>query len=209
MDLETFQDVAAVEEPEGANFATIAKVYSDGVTLLFDGQEAASEKRYKVNRFGVFNAGDRVKIIKDSSTYVVEYPVGNPLTKLFAGYATEAGSASTATRASRADYATCAGSADTATKATSADTATKATKADTATKATTADTATKATSADTATKATSATKADTATSATVASGLANGGGSSTSNMIQLRYYYGTFSIRQGTSGTWHKITTTS
>ena len=62
------------------NFATIGSVHSDGVTLIFDGQPAATDKHYKVNTSVVFHAGDRVKILKDSGTYVVEYTVGSPKT---------------------------------------------------------------------------------------------------------------------------------
>lgn len=61
------------------NFATIGEVFDDGVSLIFDGQEEATEKHYKVNTSIVFNAGDRVKILADSGTYVVEYVVGPPM----------------------------------------------------------------------------------------------------------------------------------
>ncbi len=61
-----------------SNFATVGAVYSDGITLIFDGQTAATTKRYKANTTILFIAGQRVKICKDSGTYVVEYPVGNP-----------------------------------------------------------------------------------------------------------------------------------
>lgn len=59
-------------------FATVGAVYEDGITLIFDGQEEASEKRYKCNTSISFAAGDRVKIAQDSGTYVVEYVVGYP-----------------------------------------------------------------------------------------------------------------------------------
>ena len=61
------------------NFATIGEVFEDGVSLIFDGQDTATEKHYKVNTSIVFKAGDRVKIFPDSGTYVVEYIVGSPL----------------------------------------------------------------------------------------------------------------------------------
>lgn len=61
------------------NFATIGEIFEDGVSLIFDGQDAATEKHYKVNTSIVFKAGDRVKIFPDSGTYVVEYVVGSPL----------------------------------------------------------------------------------------------------------------------------------
>lgn len=73
-----YQTAEVSAEQESSNFATIGAVYEDGVTLLFDGQTDASEKHYKVNTSIQFAAGQRVKVIKDSGTYVVEYIVGNP-----------------------------------------------------------------------------------------------------------------------------------
>ena len=63
---------------EQINFATIGEVFDDGVSLLFDGDETASEKHYRCNTSILFRAGDRVKILEDSGTYVVEYVVGSP-----------------------------------------------------------------------------------------------------------------------------------
>lgn len=60
------------------SLATIGAVYSDGVSLIFDGAGAASEKHYKCNTSVSFSAGDRVKICKISGTYIVEYVVGEP-----------------------------------------------------------------------------------------------------------------------------------
>ena len=57
------------------NFATIKAVYDDGVTLAFD-DGSESQKHYKVNGGVVFNAGDRVRILEDNGTYVVEYGNG-------------------------------------------------------------------------------------------------------------------------------------
>lgn len=67
-----------MSEQEVFNFATIGEIFEDGVSLIFDGQEAATEKHYKVNTSIIFKAGDRVKILADSGTYVVEYVVGPP-----------------------------------------------------------------------------------------------------------------------------------
>lgn len=131
----------AIPEPQDATFATIDKIFDDGVTLIFDGQEAATEKHYKVNSFAIFKEQDRVRIIKDSGTYVVEYTVGKPK-KTF--------------------------NADTADSATTAQTAESATTAQTAQSATTAESATKAESAESATTAETATNADSATNATSA-----------------------------------------
>ena len=66
-----------MENPD-FNLATIGEVFSDGVSLIFDGQTQATEKHYKCNTSINFKAGDRVKILKDSGTYIVEYIVGNP-----------------------------------------------------------------------------------------------------------------------------------
>ena len=74
------------------NFATIKAVHDDGVTLSFD-DGSESQKHYKVNSGVVFNAGDRVKILDDNGTYVVEYVVGRPIKAINAGTASPAGSA--------------------------------------------------------------------------------------------------------------------
>ena len=66
------------EEKSISLFATIGSVYADGVTLIFDGEASASTKRYLVNTSIKFKSGDRVKILPDSGTYVVEYVVGSP-----------------------------------------------------------------------------------------------------------------------------------
>lgn len=71
------QQEQQTEAPQ-PSFATIAAVYEDGVTLLFDGEEEPGEKHYKCNTSVVFAAGDRVKIAADSGTFVVEYVVGYP-----------------------------------------------------------------------------------------------------------------------------------
>lgn len=65
---------------EGNEFLTavIGAVNADGVTLIFPGEEEAGEKNYKCNAAVKLKAGDRVKVIKDSGTYLVEYPVGAP-----------------------------------------------------------------------------------------------------------------------------------
>ena len=116
MALETYQDLVDTDpnEVQDASFAKIAEIYDDGVTLLFDGMEEATQKRYQTNSFVVFKAGDRVRIIKDSGTYVVEYPVGAPKKSFEADYAAVAGAAETANNAENATYATDAGNANNA-----------------------------------------------------------------------------------------------
>ena len=60
------------------NFATIGAVYADGVSLIFDGEDAPTEKHYLCNTNVYFSPGDRVRILEDSGTYIVEYVVGSP-----------------------------------------------------------------------------------------------------------------------------------
>ena len=67
-------------EPLDASFATIAGIHSDGVSLIFDGETAARAKHYKVNKAISFAVLDRVHLVKESGTYIVEYPIGNPKT---------------------------------------------------------------------------------------------------------------------------------
>lgn len=71
------QDVQE-EQNLDARLATVGAVYTDGLTLIFDGQEAATEKHYKCNTSVTFKAGDRVKVVRISGSYVVEYVVGAP-----------------------------------------------------------------------------------------------------------------------------------
>ena len=107
-----------IQEPEDQHFATVAGVYSDGLTLKFDGAAAASSKRYKCNTFFKFAAGDRVFIMKDSGTYVVICKIGAPATSINVDYATSANTANSATTANTASSATSANSASSATNVT-------------------------------------------------------------------------------------------
>lgn len=66
------------EQPIDARIATVGAVYEDGLSLIFDGQETATEKHYKCNTSVTFKAGDRVKVARISGSYVVEYVVGAP-----------------------------------------------------------------------------------------------------------------------------------
>lgn len=68
------------EEPEALvrAFATVGAVYADGLSLIFDGEEEPTEKHYLCNTSVYFQAGDRVRLAKDSGTYIVEYVVGPP-----------------------------------------------------------------------------------------------------------------------------------
>ena len=73
---------AAAPDESGAQFATVGEVLDDGVTLIFDGQDEATDKHYRCNASVLLLPGDRVKVCKDSGTYVVEYVVGSPSLRL-------------------------------------------------------------------------------------------------------------------------------
>ncbi len=80
---ETIGDFLAPEQkledmqPDNA-IATIGHIYADGITLFFDGSTTESQKRYKCNTNVKFLNGARVKVVRLSGTFVVEYMVGNP-----------------------------------------------------------------------------------------------------------------------------------
>lgn len=128
MILETYQEEQSIvqQDPPGQSFATVGTVYEDGIALIFNGTEKESRKHYKCNACVRFEAGQRVRIIEDSGTYVVEYPVGVPAQTIYAdsagraAYASEAGNAESANKAvtaTKATSAVSAGSADTAAEA--------------------------------------------------------------------------------------------
>lgn len=74
------ETTTAVEKQETVEIrmATIAEIFEDGVTLIFDGQEEATDKHYKCNTSAKLGVGDRVMLDSESGTYVVAYAVGNP-----------------------------------------------------------------------------------------------------------------------------------
>lgn len=80
---ETLELAEESAETETSDFqlATVGAVTANGVKLIFDGTEEASDKEYRCNSAIKFSAGDRVKITKDSGTYMVDYAVGAPMAK--------------------------------------------------------------------------------------------------------------------------------
>ena len=158
MILETYQEKQAIvpQDPPGQSFAMVGTVYEDGIALIFNGAETESLKHYKCNTCVRFNAGQRVRIIEDAGTYVVEYPVGVPAASIYADSAAQAEYANEAAYAERAGKAATATQAETATTAGSADTAKSAEIAETAK---TAETASEAQTAVTAEQAGTATRA--------------------------------------------------
>lgn len=75
-------DEALVPEEEAEEefvLATISEVTANGVKLEIDGAGEAGDKEYKVNTIQKLKTGDRVKICKNSGTYMVEYKIGSPM----------------------------------------------------------------------------------------------------------------------------------
>lgn len=58
--------------------ATVGAKYTDGVSLIFPGQTAATAKHYKCNTALTLAAGDRVLIARVSGSVVVICKIGNP-----------------------------------------------------------------------------------------------------------------------------------
>ena len=105
--------VLPAEVPE-QSLATVVQVAEDGLVLDI------GEKHYKCSTGIVFKVGDRVKLIKDSGTYLVAFPIGAPITGLHAATADSATSATSATNATNAENATNAVNATNAENATNA-----------------------------------------------------------------------------------------
>lgn len=77
IDSELFSGASTQKREQAQSFlATVAGVYSDGVTLRIDGSE--TKKHYLANASQSFSVGDRVKVAKISGTYIVEYKIGKP-----------------------------------------------------------------------------------------------------------------------------------
>lgn len=60
---------------------TIDSVTADGVTIIIDGDDVAGQKEYKVNCCVMFASGDRVKLTRNSGTYIVDYVIGTPMAR--------------------------------------------------------------------------------------------------------------------------------
>lgn len=94
-----------LSEPVERSFATVGTVYEDGVSLIFDGETEPTEKHYLCNTNVFFQEGDRVRILADSGTYVVEYVVGAPRQTRLVGIPAGGTIAQVLTKAADADYA--------------------------------------------------------------------------------------------------------
>lgn len=76
--IESYQQEQTLKELETPNytFATIGKIYDDGVSLIFPGANSESQKHYKHNIDVNLSSGDLVYIVKDSGTYIVICRIG-------------------------------------------------------------------------------------------------------------------------------------
>lgn len=61
--------------PRVYELATVVGVYSDGLTLRFDGESVARSKHYPCNAAVTFAAGQRVRVEKVGGTYIAAYPI--------------------------------------------------------------------------------------------------------------------------------------
>ena len=75
----TYQEQKQIESetapPRSCSLATVSAVYSDGITVTFDGETAPREKHFAYNAAVTFQAGQRVRVEKIAGTYVVAYPI--------------------------------------------------------------------------------------------------------------------------------------
>ena len=70
--LVTEQNAGNSPQPTDLRIATVGSYNStSGSTLIFDGESAATEKRYKRLYNMTFSAGQRVLVAKVSGTYVI------------------------------------------------------------------------------------------------------------------------------------------
>ena len=83
-ELEDLNEVIEPEEDEDQEeivLATVAEVTANGVKITIDGADQAGTKEYKANAGQLLAVGDRVKIHKNSGTYLIEYVIGAPMSK--------------------------------------------------------------------------------------------------------------------------------
>ena len=73
------------QEPFEAELATVKSIKADGLELVFDGLSESDGKVYPCNACVEFRVGDRVKVKKISGTYVAEYPLGAPGSRVGGG----------------------------------------------------------------------------------------------------------------------------
>lgn len=102
---ETPEEESPAEEQQPVQLATVATVEADGLTLLLDGAEEATEKHYKCNTAVKFAAGQRVAVLELSGSKVVMFAVGSPGADAAAGIPSGGSTGQVLMKASGEDYA--------------------------------------------------------------------------------------------------------
>lgn len=102
---ETPEEETPAEEQQPFQLATVATVEADGLTLLLDGAEEATEKHYKCNTAVKFAAGQRVAVLELSGSKVVMFAVGSPGADAAAGIPSGGSTGQVLMKASDEDYA--------------------------------------------------------------------------------------------------------
>lgn len=74
-----FEEEQVESQGDEIIIGTVDSVTADGVTIIVDGDDVAGQKEYKVNCGVVFSSGDRVKLTRNSGTYIVDYVIGSPM----------------------------------------------------------------------------------------------------------------------------------
>lgn len=75
--IKNYQEKKTLEATsQGGNIATVSAVHNDGIALILPGDTVASDKHYPYNAAVTFLAGQRVHIVRESGTIIVEYPIG-------------------------------------------------------------------------------------------------------------------------------------
>lgn len=82
-DLENVEDLLELDETPAEritfDLATVTAVTTNGIRLKFDGDTESGGKVYKCNSAMRFDVGDRVKVHKESGSYIVEYVISAPM----------------------------------------------------------------------------------------------------------------------------------
>lgn len=55
--------------------AEIAEIDSEGCTLIFEGDEVPTKKKYKRNTSATFRVGQRVLCFRMAGTWIVAFPI--------------------------------------------------------------------------------------------------------------------------------------
>ncbi|WP_302200347.1 hypothetical protein [uncultured Gemmiger sp.] len=76
--IKSYQEKKSLENTgsRSGNIATVSAVFGDGIALILPGDTVASDKHYPFNTSATYEPGQRVHIVRESGTIIVEYPIG-------------------------------------------------------------------------------------------------------------------------------------